>query len=72
MHMRKRLGEFSSRFKGVSFYKRDGTWEAYLKLNYKRRRMGYFKTEIEAAIAYNEEAKKVFGEFAVLNEIPAI
>jgi hypothetical protein len=31
---------------------------------------GSYTTEIEAAIRYNTEALRVFGEFAILNEIP--
>jgi hypothetical protein len=31
--------------------------------------LGWFKTEIEAAKAYNEKAKELFGDFALLNEI---
>lgn len=32
--------------------------------------LGSFKTELEAARAYNEAASKIIGEFALLNELP--
>jgi len=32
---------------------------------------GGYKTAIEAAIRYNIEASRIFGEFAILNQIPA-
>jgi hypothetical protein len=38
-------------------------------VNGKRLELGYFKTAREAAIAYNEAAKKHHGEFARLNPI---
>ena len=31
--------------------------------------IGVFKTELEAAIAYNNSAKITFGEFAKINEV---
>ncbi len=59
----------SSRFKGVSFYKRDGRWEASIKVDGRKRRLGCFDDEIEAAKAYNAAALAAWGEFARLNEI---
>lgn len=41
----------SSSHRGVSFYKRDGTWQAYTRANGRRVHIGYFKTENEAAEA---------------------
>lgn len=58
----------SSRFKGVTFYKRDGIWLAQIQKTgpngRKNHRLGTFKTEEEAAAAYQAAATKLFGEFA--------
>lgn len=62
---RKRL----SRYKGVT--KNKQKWNASLVANGERRYLGVFGTEEEAAIAYNEAAKKCFGEFARINTIEA-
>ena len=59
----------SSVYKGVSFYKRIGKWQAQIKLNNKNKSLGYFTNEIDAAIAYNVAAIELFGEFALLNVI---
>lgn len=58
-----------SKYKGVSFYKKAKKWYSRIKVNYKTYCLGSFNTEKEAAIAYNEAAKKYFGEFAYLNVI---
>ena len=44
-------------------------WRATIKLNGKWEHIGYFKTEEEAATAYNKRAKILFGEFARINKI---
>lgn len=68
----------SSRFKGVSVQKSkaraDGqtfySYFATITINGTSRRLHGFNTEIEAALGYNQEAVKEFGEFALLNPIP--
>lgn len=58
----------TSKFKGVRKWR--NTYSARCILNGKETTFSGFKTEVEAAIAYNEWAKKTFGEFARLNVIP--
>jgi len=71
-HNRKSYVGGSSPFKGVSFSKdgkRKRRWRAGIEIDGSKKRLGYYATELEAAEAYNEAAKKYFGEFAYLNEI---
>ncbi len=59
----------SSKFKGVSWYKITKRWTARITLNRKLIYLGYFKKEKDAAKAYNNKAKELYGEFARLNNI---
>jgi hypothetical protein len=66
-NQRKKLGNCSSQYKGVSRLKRNGRWLA--KIIYKRKNIciGYFDDEVLAAKAYDAKARELFGEYAALN-----
>jgi hypothetical protein len=57
----------TSRFKGVCWDKSEKKWIAYIGLNGKLKNLGRFENELDAANAYDDAAKKHFGEFAVTN-----
>lgn len=57
----------TSGYKGVSFHKHRGLWQARIMTKGKSIHLGYFDTAEEAATAYDEAAKKYHGEFARLN-----
>ena len=59
----------SSSFKGVCWVEDHKKWKAVCHTRGKNYFLGYFSTEQEAAKAYNEGAKKHFGEFALLNTL---
>ena len=59
----------SSRFKGVHWYKPANKWMTQIRFNNKHIHLGCFTSETEAALAYNQKAKELFGEFAKLNFI---
>ena len=56
-----------SKFKGVSLNKQLKKWISRIGINGKRKHLGYFTSEIEAAKAYDTAAIKLYGEFAKLN-----
>jgi hypothetical protein len=57
----------TSKYKGVYFNKGHRKWAAQIIKSGSKIRLGYFDSEIEAARAYDEQAKKYGGEFACLN-----
>lgn len=57
----------SSRYRGVLWHKGAKKWVARITLARKRIHLGVFDDEIEAARAYDEAAKRYYGEFARLN-----
>lgn len=54
-----------SRFKGVHPWQ--GRWRAMIRERGKTRHIGMYDTEEDAAIAYDERARIVFGQFAATN-----
>jgi hypothetical protein len=67
-----RRGKKYSDYKGVhlKYYiskKKSTKWFSCIRVNNKLIHLGYFFTEIDAAKAYDEAARKYFGEFAGVN-----
>ena len=58
----------SSRYKGVSWDKSRGKWQANIRIDGKSKSLGYFQDEKEAAETYDDAAVKYHGEFACTNK----
>jgi hypothetical protein len=57
----------SSGYKGVSWRANGNRWEAYIQHEGKQRSIGRFANVEDAARAYDDKARELFGEFAWLN-----
>lgn len=57
----------SSKYKGVSWHKKQQTWTARITVNRKTVALGYFGSEKAAAKAYDAAARNYFGKFAFTN-----
>ncbi len=64
---RKRKGKYSSKYKGVCWFKVKKKWQARIQVNGKGIFLGIFTNEMDAARAYDKAARKYYGEFAYLN-----
>ena len=63
----KPTGHGTSKYKGVSWIKKVGKWYSSIKHNNKSKYLGIYNNEIDAAKAYDNAAKQLFGEFANVN-----
>src|SRR5271155_1400802 len=63
---RKRKGT-SSKFLGVYWLKRDRAFQATIRVHGKHVYLGYFRSEVDAARAFDTAARKYHGAFARLN-----
>ena len=68
-HNRKINKNSTTGFKGVSFVSKKGKFMASICVNNKSIGLGLFTDKTAAAKAYNEAAKKYFGEYSLLNKI---
>ena len=59
----------TSKYRGVSWRKRDKNWDVKVTKNGIHHRLGGFNNEDDAARNYNKKAKELHGNFAVLNEV---
>lgn len=66
---RKKLSGKSSAYKGVTWDKERNKWKVNIMINGASKTVGRYEDEIEAALAYNEKARELFGEFAYINII---
>ncbi len=57
----------SSQFKGVTYDKSRGRWNAAIEIDGKSKAIGRFLNETDAAKAYDAEAYKKYGQYARLN-----
>ena len=58
----------TSGYKGV-WKRKNGRWQAEIKLDGKKYSLGTYETKEESAMAYNIKAKELFGEHARLNSV---
>ncbi|SRR6266849_4478175 len=68
-NQRKQLRKTSSRYKGVYWRRGKNKWGALIQVNDKKKHLGSFDSEQEAARAYNQAAIQLHGDFARLNEV---
>lgn len=66
---RKKRPNTSSVYKGVSWHSQAKEWQVHIQKDGKRKSLGLFRDEKEAALAYNKAAKNLYGEFALLNSV---
>ena len=54
-------------YKGVSWAKQCNKWRAEIRKGRKHYHLGYFRFELDAAVAYDDAARRLFGKYAALN-----
>lgn len=61
----------STGYKGVTYHKKNDKYVAHIRNNGHLTYLGSYETKEEAALAYNNAAKEIAGEFALLNVLPS-
>lgn len=60
----------NSNYTGVYWTQDRRRWRAEITKEGVRHRLGSFRCQHEAARAYNEKAKELYGDKAILNKVP--
>lgn len=64
---RRKQANTTSTYIGVYWNRQKKKWQSRFTLNGKRKFIGYFNSEEEAALAYDNNIRRHYGEFAKLN-----
>ena len=64
---KKPITGLTSKYKGVDWDKHNKKFRARIRIDEKRKCLGYFKDEVKAALAYDSAALEHHGEFARFN-----
>ena len=59
----------TSKYKGITWKSKENKWYVAVRVYGKSKHLGIFYDEVDAAIAYNQAAKKYHGDFAYINII---
>lgn len=65
----RKIAPATSQYKGVSWHKQSKRWQAIIRIDGVSKYLGLFNFEDDAAVAYNDAARKAWGEFAYLNTV---
>lgn len=57
----------TSKYKGVSWRGQRRKWTTQITCGYRNIYVGIYENEVDAALAYDEKARELFGEFACVN-----
>ena len=68
-HCKTKKAGASSQYFGVCYVEKKKKWVSEIRKDKVRHHVGSFKTEIEAAKAYNKKAFELYGEDAKINVI---
>lgn len=68
LHRMREKQPHSSRFKGVSWVKKNQKWRAQIRGNFSVVYLGLYEDEREAALRYDGAAMEYFGEHALTNK----
>lgn len=69
VHNQKKRDNTKTIYKGVHYVKRLNSFVARCRMNFQDHFLGYYRSDIAAAYAYNKKAKEL-SEFSLLNDLP--